>query len=111
MLGARQKIKRVQDAIAEPERMLSICKDMIGDMALWERYSDEIEMNNVSIIEMQDQLRHAGQHAAGFTEQHQFIAFPYQYAFLSNRLTDRQNFYQHSFFFLRLVDRQNYGRS
>ena len=57
---ARQKVKRLQESMAEPERQLAICKNMIGDMALWDRYLSEIESIECSIEEYQSCMRNAG---------------------------------------------------
>ncbi|XP_043285323.1 DNA repair protein RAD50 [Venturia canescens] len=58
--AANKKIKQLQESVLEPERQLSTCKDMIGDMAVWDRYANEIDSHRFSVIEIQDSLREAG---------------------------------------------------
>lgn len=61
LAALNKRTKILQESVVEPEKKLSMCKDMIGDMALWDRYANEIDSNSFSVIELQDRLRDAGQ--------------------------------------------------
>lgn len=54
------RIEKLQAKILEPESNLAQCKDIVGDVTLWDQYSTEVLRLNQSIAALKARLPKQG---------------------------------------------------
>ncbi|XP_012276863.1 DNA repair protein RAD50 [Orussus abietinus] len=57
---SKKKVEQLQTSMSEPEKKIALCKNMIGDMALWDRYVDEIVELGCTIATLKKRMSDAG---------------------------------------------------
>lgn len=60
MAQSKIAVKNLEESKAEPEKKLSLYKNMIGDIKFWDRCIDEIQQFKKAVDNLEIQMANAG---------------------------------------------------